>query len=279
MPALAVAAVLTAALLHAVWNAIAHSITDRLVGFALIGAGGMVFGALLAPFTGLPAPASWPALGVSVLLHIAYMGGLMLSYRLGDFGQVYPLARGTAPWVVALAAALLFGERLPLSHLCGVLVVSAGLCALAFSQGRPTRAHLPAIGAALATGLAIASYTLVDGFGVRSSGDPLAYISWLMILQGPFYGAVALATRRGALVAQLRPVWRVGVLGGMLSMAAYGLVLWAQTVGTLAGVAALRETGIIIGALIGTAVFGERFGRVRMAAAAVVAAGVLLLNL
>ncbi|QBI52174.1 DMT family transporter [Streptomonospora litoralis] len=278
MDALAVAAVLTAALLHAVWNAIAHSITDRLVGFALIGAGGLLAGAAVAPFAGLPAPAAWPALALSVVLHIAYMGGLMLSYRLGDFGQVYPLARGTAPWLVAIAAALLFGERLPPAHLCGVVVVCAGLCALTFSQGRPTRVHAPALGAALATGLAIASYTVVDGFGVRSSGDPLAYIAWLMILQGPFYGVVALLARRGRLGAQLRPVWRLGVLGGALSMAAYGLVLWAQTVGTLAGVAALRETGIIIGALIGTAFFGERFGAVRTAAATAVAVGVVLLS-
>ncbi|GAA4897466.1 DMT family transporter [Streptomonospora salina] len=278
MDTLAVAAVLTAALLHAVWNAIAHAITDRLVGFALIGAGGTAIGALAAPFAGTPDPAAWPALLVSVSLHIAYMGGLMLCYRLGDFGQVYPLARGTAPWAVALAAAALLGEHLPPVRLCGVLVVSAGLCALAFAHGRPTRARLPAIGAALATGLMIAAYTLVDGFGVRASGDPLAYVSWMMLLQGPFYGLVALVVRRGRLTAQVRPVWRIGLLGGALSTTAYGLVLWAQTIGTLAGVAALRETGIVFGALIGTVFFGERFGRVRAAAAAGVAIGAVLLN-
>src|SRR5690606_20826921 len=117
----------------------------------------------------------------------------------------------------------------------------------------------------------IAGYAVVAGIGVRASGDPLASLSWLMILQGPWFLAAALLLRRGRLAARLRPVWRVGALGGLLSMAAYGLVLWAQTMGSLAAVAALRETSIIFGAIIAALVFKEGLGRLRVVSAAVVA--------
>ncbi|MFW5415914.1 EamA family transporter [Nocardiopsis sp. CNT-189] len=279
MTTAAAIAVLAAALLHAGWNAIAHAITDRLLGFALIGAAGMAGGAATAAFAGLPDPASWPALGLSALLHVGYMGLLMLSYRVGDFGQVYPLARGTSPWLVALGAAVLLGETLSPLHLAGVLVVSAGLTALVFAGGVPGRDRLPALGAALATGAMIAAYTVVDGVGVRASGDPLAYLAWLMILEGPWFLIAALVLRRGRLASQLRPVWRIGALGGLLSMAAYGLVLWAQTMGSLAAVAALRETSIIFGAIIAALVFKEGLGRLRVLSAVVVATGIALLNL
>ncbi|MFC4562698.1 EamA family transporter [Nocardiopsis mangrovi] len=279
MHALVVGAVLASALLHAVWNAIAHAITDRLIGFALIGASGAVGGAVLAVFAGPVAPAAWPALLVSAALHVAYMGFLMLSYRTGDFGQVYPLARGTSPWVVALGAALLLDEELSPVHLAGVLVVSAGLTALVFASGRPGRAQAPALAAAVVTGLLIASYTIVDGYGVRASGNPLGYIAWLMVLEGPFFMIAAAVLRRGRLAAQLRPVWWIGSIGGLVSMTAYGLVLWAQTIGTLASVAALRETSVVFAAAIGALFFKEGFGRVRVAAAAAVASGIVLLNL
>lgn len=279
MTSTAVVAVLAAALLHAAWNAIAHAVTDRLIGFALIGAAGTVAGAATAAFAGVPDPASWPALGLSALLHAGYMGLLMLSYRLGDFGQVYPLARGTSPWLVAIGAAVLVGETLTPVHLAGVLVVSAGLTALVFAGGVPGRARLPALGAALLTGVMIAGYTVVDGIGVRASGDPLAYLAWLMVLEGPWFLIAAAVLRRGALPAQLRPVWRTGAVGGVMSMAAYGLVLWAQTMGDLAAVAALRETGIVFGAVIAALVFREGMGRVKVVSAAVVAVGIALLNL
>jgi drug/metabolite transporter (DMT)-like permease len=129
------------------------------------------------------------------------------------------------------------------------------------------------------TGLAIASYTAVDGIGVRLAGSTLGYIAWLMALQGVVIPAAALAIRRGALTTQLRGVWLAGLLGGVLSVAAYGLVLWAQTRSALAAVAALRETSIIIGAVIGTLVFREPFGRPRIAATVLVVAGIVLLNI
>ncbi|WP_017572921.1 EamA family transporter [Nocardiopsis halotolerans] len=274
-----VAAVLVAALLHAGWNAIAHAITDRLLGFALIGLGGMLAALPVLAFVGPPPREAWPVLLASLVTHLLYLSLLMLSYHTGEFGQVYPMARGTAPWVVALGGTALLGESMAASDLAGVLVVSAGLMTLVFAGGRPTRAQLPALLAAFATGLGIAVYTVVDAYGVRLTQDPLGYITWIMILQGPVFFLVAAFTRRGALPRQLKPIWKVGLLGGAVSAFAYGTVLWAQLTGAVAGIAALRETSIIFAAVLGTLLFGERFGRVRVSAAVIVVTGVLLLAL
>ncbi len=274
-----VAAVLVAALLHAAWNAIAHAITDRLLGFALIGLGGMLITLPLFLVVGMPPPEAWPFLLASLITHLLYLTLLMLSYRTGDFGQVYPLARGTAPWVVAVIGVVLLGEALPPSELAGVLIISAGLMVLVFAGGLPRRHHVPALLAAFATGLAIASYTVVDAYGVRLTQDPLGYITWIMTLQGPVFFVVAMATRGRELIPQLRPIWKVGLLGGAVSASAYGLVLWAQLSGAVAGIAALRETSIVFAALIGLLFFRERFGPVRIVASAVVVTGVLLLAL
>ncbi len=273
-----VVVVLLAALLHAGWNAIAHSITDRLLGFALIGLGGMLAALPLLPVVGPPPREAWPVLLASLVTHLLYMSLLMLSYRTGEFGQVYPMARGTAPWVVALTGIILLGESMPPSDLAGVLVVSAGLTTLVFAGGRPGRAQLPALLAAFATGVSIAVYTVVDAYGVRLTQNPLGYVAWLMTLQGPVFFVVAVFTRRGALPRQLKPVWKFGVLGGVVSAVAYGLVLWAQLTGAVAGIAALRETSIVFAALLGALLFGERFGPVRVAASAIVVTGVLLLT-
>jgi drug/metabolite transporter (DMT)-like permease len=274
-----VSAVLLAAVLHAVWNAIAHAIDDQLVGFALIGVAvtaGAVVIVLAAP---VPATASRPFLAGSALLHVTYNLLLMRCYRLGEFGQVYPLARGTSPWLVALAAAVLVGEQLSTIRLVGILVISLGLGTLVFAGGVPTRAARPALGAALLTGVSIAGYTTLDGLGVRSAGSVAGYTGWLFLLQGPVLPIVAWTVRRRRLWRQVRPHLLTGLTGGLLSLAAYALVLWAQTRGALAPIAALRETSVIVGAVIGAVLFGERFGRWRIAATVLVAGGVVLITL
>ncbi|MFE4538857.1 EamA family transporter [Streptomyces scopuliridis] len=272
-------AVLIAALTHASWNALAHTIKDQLVAFTLIGGGAAVIGAVLACFTPLPHPAAWPYLVVSALLHIGYQALLMRSFSLGDFGQMYPIARGTAPLVVTVLAAVFVGESLDAWQAAGVVVTSAGLVGLALwgIRGSGSTPHWPALLAALATGLSIAAYTVVDGVGVRNSGSPLGYIAWLMILEGATIPAYALYARRGRLLAQLRPHAARGLLGAALSMLAYGLVLWAQTRAALAPVAALRESSILVGAAIGAVFFKERFGTPRIAAAGLMVVGIGLM--
>ncbi|WP_053754539.1 DMT family transporter [Streptomyces sp. MMG1533] len=277
MTPLVTAAVLLAAVTHASWNAIAHRITDKLVGFTLIAGGGSLIGLAMMPFVPVPAAGAWPYLIVSAVVHLAYYVLLMRSFRLGDFGQAYPIARGTAPLVVTLLAAV-FAHEVPDGWAAaGIAVSCAGLTGVALWGMRGRRPNWAAIGAALATGLTIAAYTVVDGLGVRASGSSLGYIAWLMGVEGVAIPVYALHRRRGQFVTVLRPFAAVGLLGAALSVAAYGLVLWAQTKAELAPIAALRESSIIVGAAIGAVFFKEKFGAPRIAAAGLLVVGIGLM--
>ncbi|MFD3665655.1 EamA family transporter [Streptomyces sp. NPDC058659] len=279
MTPLVTLAVIVAAVTHASWNAIAHHIKDQLLSFTLISGGGALLGMVTAVFVPLPAAGAWPYLIASALLHIGYYALLMRSFTLGDFGQMYPIARGTAPLVVTVLAAVFLDEVPGGWQLLGVAVACAGLTGLALwgIRGKDTRPHWPALLAAGATGLSIALYTVVDGVGVRASGTSLGYIAWLMILQGLVIPAYALWRRRAALVPQLRPYAARGAFGAVLSISAYALVLWAQTKAPLAPIAALRESSIIVGAAIGALFFKERFGGPRIAAAGLMVIGIGLM--
>jgi uncharacterized membrane protein len=273
-----VGAVLVAAILHASWNALLKDGRDRLAMVVLLDLTAMALSALLLPLATSPAPASWGLLGLSVLLHTGYKVLLMQAYQVGDLNQVYPLARGTAPLLVAVVAALFLGEHLGPWQLGGLVGVCGGLVLL-LEGGRATPQGRPMLGLAVATGVAIAAYTVTDGLGVRRSGTDLGYVAWLFLLGGLPIPLWTLAIQRRRLGARVRDRLGVGVVAGALSLAAYGLVIWAQRRGALAVVAALRETSVLVAALIGTLAFSERFGRRRVLAAACITAGIVLLNL
>jgi len=271
-------AVLAAAVLHASWNALLKGVEDRLATVVLLDVTGLVVAAAVVPLVPAPAPASRGLLALSVVLHLGYELLLLVAYRGGDLGQVYPVARGTAPLLVAAWAGLVLGERLAPVQLAGLGAICAGLLALAGAgAGRPAQWRV-AVGPALATGVCIAAYTVADGLGVRRAGTVAGYVAWLFLLHGLPIPLFALAARRQALAGRLRRHLGAGVAAGLLSVAAYGLVLWAQRRGALAVVAALRETSVLVAALIGTLVFGEAFGRRRVLAAALLAAGIVVLN-
>lgn len=284
-------AVLASAVIHAIWNALAHRVPDPLAAITLIGLGLAGVSVPLLFVVPPPAVRSWPYLAASVAVHIGYCLLLARSYRLGDFGQVYPVARGTSPLVVALAAAVLLGERLSGPTLGGVLLVCLGLSVLTGlvgqfrvvgprGAGRFAGVSNPrAIGAAALTGLSIATYTVLDGAGVRVAGGQLSYSVWLLSGLGLGLGAVSSVVYGRKLPSAFAGRWWLVPVGGVLCWASYTLVLWAQTRGALAAVAALRETSVIAAAVIGTLVFGERFGRQRILATVLVATGVLLINL
>ncbi|RDI48198.1 DMT family transporter [Nocardia mexicana] len=273
------AATLVAAVLHASWNAIAHWIPDKTASLTIVNLGGLLCAIPLVLVAMGPDRESWPYLAASTALHVAYNCLLMVSYRLGDLSQTYPLARGTSPLVVTLLAAIFLGEMPRPGQIAGVLLVSAGLACLVF-WGRRTHPSSPAaVGAAVATGLMIAAYTTVDGIGVRLADSTLGYAAWLMLLEQMAVPTAAFALRGRKLWYEIRPVWHIGLAGGAMSVLAYGLVLWAQTRSALADVAALRETSIIAGALIGTLLFRERFGTARVVATCAVAGGIAVMYL
>ncbi|MCM2389990.1 EamA family transporter [Streptomyces albipurpureus] len=279
MTPLVTAAVLLAAITHATWNAMAHAVKDRFAAFTLLVGGSALVGAVMVCFTPLPQAEAWPYLIASALLHLGYQALLFKSFSLGDFGQMYPIARGTAPLVVFLLAAAFLDEQLSGWQLAGMVTATAGLLGIALwgIKGSTTRPDWPALLAALATGLSIAAYTVVDGAGVRASGSTLSYIAWLTLLQGALIPFYAFAAHGRQLLPRLRPYAARGLLGAVLSMIAYALVLWAQTRAPLATVAALRESSIIAGAAIGALFFKERFGGPRLVAAGLMVVGIGLM--
>jgi drug/metabolite transporter (DMT)-like permease len=262
--------------LHASWNAIIKYIDDGLVAFGLMGVVMTVGGGLGLLVTGLPYAAAIPFVLGSVVIHVAYQLGLMQSYRIGAFNQTYPIARGTSPLVVAVGGYFLADEHLGPGPWAGVSLLAVGLMSLAFSAGRLSRADLPAVGAAVLTGLTIAGYTLVDGLGVRRAHDPYAYTCLLFLLQGPVFPVLVLVRRPLAVWREL-PTVAKGTVAGLLSVVAYGAVLWAQTKAPLAEVAALRETSVITAAVLGAVFLKEQFGSRRLAAAVMVAGGIALI--
>jgi len=272
--------------LHATWNALAKSVKDHLVGFVALNLGAGTVCLLVVPFVDAPARRAWPFLALSVVVHVGYQALLLQSYRVGDFNQVYPIARGTAPLLVALLAVPLADERLGAAQLAGVVAIGSGLISLAHlrdwlaaGSARARPGPPPALAFAFATGLLITAYSLVDGLGVRRAESTLGYAAWLVLIESVSIPAYGLLRERARVRRAWRSTWRVAGLGGLLSVTAYAIVLWAQTRGALAAVTALRETGVIVAAVIGTVVFHERFGRRRLVAAVLVAAGVVLLNL
>lgn len=268
--------VLLASFLHASWNLLVKAMKDQVVALGLIAATGVVFGVSVLVVVGGPARASWPFLVVSTVIHVVYNVALLNSYRFGDLSKVYPLARGLAPPLVAVGAAVLVGERLAPGQIVGVAVVAGGLTGLVWARGRNSLADRRAICLALVTGLTIAAYSIVDGLGVRRSASPLAYAGALFFSQGLVVVIAVAAVRARSLAASRRGTWVLGALGGIFSVAAYSLVLWAQTRAPLATVSALRETSIVVAALLGTVLLREGSARRRIVAALVVAAGVVL---
>lgn len=277
MDPLILALVLGAALLHASWNALVKTGGDPFVRLAVVNLVGGLCALPLLTIVAFPAEASWRYLAVSVVIHHAYYLALAYGYRFGDLSHVYPIARGIAPPLVALIAWAFADESPGGLGLLAIVVISAGIMSLAFTDdGRPGAPK--ALAFALATGLAIAGYTLADGLGGRAAGDVFGYIAWLFVIDAvPFSVLVALRYRARLGVALAR-AWRPAALGGVLAVGAYGLVIWAMTRAPMAQVSALRETSVIMAALIGTRLLREPFGTRRIIAAGLVAAGVMLLQ-
>lgn len=269
--------VLLAGLIHAVWNAMAKGIASQSTSFALMNVGIAVVSWIALPFIGLPRAAAWPFVLASVTCHIGYQLFLMGSYERANFSRAYPIARGVAPLLVSLGGLVFANEHLDAEGILGVFVVAVGVVSLAYVRNS-SRLDRVGIYWALATGAAIAVYTVVDGLGVRRSHDTLRYAVALFVIQSTLW-LVAVVVRRGGRWTDNRSTIRIGLLAGLMSLAAYTIVLYAQTRAPLGVVSALRETGVVWAAAIGVVFFKEGRARAIMVPALVVVAGIALLSL
>ena len=270
--------VLLAAFLHAVWNAFVKQTGDRLVFIAVLMAGGSLGALVTLPFVGLPAPESWPYIVLSVVLHTGYPLFLIMAYKYGDLSHVYPLARGSAPLIVALLSLPLIGEQLSGQSLVAILIMAAGLMSLSFARGAENLRNPQAMFFALGTGLFIAAYTITDGVGARLAGSAHSYAGWIMALEGFPIMAYLLLKRRASALSQIAQVWKRAVVMGLLSLIAYWAVIWAMTVAPIALVAAVRETSIIFALLFGVFFLKERLSLVRVLAIFATLIGIVLLK-
>ncbi|HEY5636923.1 MAG TPA: EamA family transporter [Burkholderiales bacterium] len=273
------AAVLASAVLHAGWNALLKSSADKDLENISLAVGRGVLALAIVPFLPLPAAASWPWLAASVIVHIAYFWALAAAYRWGELSFSYPVMRGGAPVIVALAGVLAFGELLPLAEALGVALICAGILGFAIVRGHDPVAQKKALGFALLNAFVIASYTMIDARGVRLSGAPVAYAMWFFVCNSLVQCSIGFAVRGRAVLPHLRRYWPRVMLGGALTLGAYGTALWAMSLAPVALVAALRETSVIFAALIGWLFLGERFTRQRVFATVAVLAGLAALRI
>jgi len=274
------ALVLFAAACHAGWNAVIKFGLDPFTSTSLIA---IAAGLVAAPFifvVGVPIAAAWPWLIASVVLHIGYYIGLTEAYRAGDMGQVYPLARGSAPLLTAIVSVAFVGEVLtPLAY-SGIALLAAGVFLISMRGSRDAgRLNRRAVGFALFTACTICGYSIVDGVGARTSGNAHAYAVMLFVCDGLAMLVIALWRRGAALATGLAGHWRSAFAGGALSLAAYWIAIWAMTVAPIAMVAALRETSVLFGAAIAVIVLREPLRAGRIVAAVMIVAGLALIRL
>ncbi len=272
-----VAAVLFGAMLHAGWNALVKSSTDKALDTALIHLLGSVVAIPLVLLVGWPPASAWPFLAASLVIHVAYYTALTGAYQHGDLGLTYPLMRGTAPLLVALSATVTLGETLSPLAWVGVLAVSAGVLTLGLS--RHAFEAPKAVRFALVNAVIIAVYTVVDALGVRAAGQALPYVATLFLLDGWPFALIVFLRRRGAVLPYARKRWPIALGGAIASLGSYGIALWAMTQAPVATVAALRETSVLFAVLLGVWFLKEVFTPRRVIGTCAIVAGVMALRL
>jgi drug/metabolite transporter (DMT)-like permease len=272
-------AVLGAALLHAGWNSVIKSGNDP---FATVTHLSLVSGTtalFFLPFVSPPGPSVWPWLALSALLHTAYRLFLIQAYKTGDLVHVYPIARGAAPLITAIGTLLLIGESIGPAGFAGVAALSLGVFLMSLRGGRLATFDRRTVGFALCSALATAGYSLVDGIGARINGSGPGFALWMFVGNMLVMQALALALKGPEIYRSLPANWVPAVGGGIMSMSAYFIVIWAMTKAPIALVAALRETSVLFAGLISMLILKEPLTAWRAAAALVIVAGVVMMRL
>jgi len=273
-------AVLAAAAAHASWNAMVKVRLDRFASMTLMFIGMGVFALPVLFLVPMPQGVTWLYILASMAFHTGYRWFLVKAYETGDLAQAYPLARGTAPLITTLGAALLLAELPGAVAMLGIGLLSLGTLAMSFKGGDPTAGFgRRTVTYALVTSLFVASYTLSDGAGARSAASATSYIAWLYVLDGLWCLTLALMLRGRRILTVMAPEWRTGALAGGLAAGSYWVAAWAFTQAPIAAVAALRESSILFAMLISVAVLREAITGWRVVAALLIVAGVVALRI
>jgi len=269
MTALVLACLMCAAILHASWNAVLRGGSDQLWSMTLMMIAVACVSATALIFVPWPNAASWPYVIASALIQTGYNISLVRTYRSGDLGQTYPVSRGSSPVLVALGAAIFAHESLDATSCIGIAMVSGGILFLAF-QGKKVRIDF--LPAAFTTGILIGAYSVVDGIGVRLSGNSLAYSTSMFLLWSITMPAI-FWFMRGRPPAYTKIQTLIALTGGIVSILAYGIVIWAMQYDAMGVVSALRETSVVYAAIIGRLFLKEKLTTRRITSCLAIAMG------
>jgi uncharacterized membrane protein len=273
------AAMLFGALMSATWNAIVKGGSNKYLHAVLVANSAALIAVILLPFMRQPAPQAWIYIAASALLQTVYYTLLAAAFRAGDMSHAYPIMRGTAPLLVSLVSGPLIGEALSLGKWIGVGMICTGVIGLAWEARYHMSMHGGVAKYALLNAAVIASYTVVDGIGVRMSGTSFGYMLWNLLTTAIIFSVWTIVTRPGELLAYAGGRMRIALVGGIATTTSYGIILWAMTQAPIAAVAALRETSMIFVLAIAVVVFKERAGLRRYAATALIAGGAVAIRL
>lgn len=277
MSVLVFVAVLCAAALHAVWNALVKASGDKELNMTAVVLGHAPAATLALMLTTPPNPASYPYIAAGVALHVGYQFFLLWAYRAGDLTQVYPVARGSAPLIIAAVSVSALGVVLSPMQGLAILVIAAGLFSLALVRRDAGTINVKAAGFALATGCFIAAYSLVDGLGARAAGSSFGYYGCLALINAVAF-ASAMALYKPGTLGLLRKSGSAFFIGGTASFAAYAIVTWAFTQAPIAIVSALRETSIVFALFIGVFVLREKLDLSKVASTFAVLLGAMMMR-
>ena len=272
-------AILLGAALHATWNAFVRSAANKFMDTILVLLGMGFWAGCVVPFVPLPSPASWPYLIASIIIHVAYFGLVVLTYRDAELSFAYPIMRGTAPAFSAILAALLLHESPAQLGWMGVFLISCGVVILSLDSWRVGSLKRSSLFLVLLNAGVIVMYTLVDGVGVRLSGNAVSYIGWTFFLPIMFIFLVLLIRWRGPVATYARHHVPRGLIGGACILGSYGIALWAMTRAPIALVAALRETSVLFAMLIATLFLGEQISRWRFISILTISAGAVAIKI
>ena len=279
MPATVMILVLLAALLHASWNFLVKQAEDKYLSMSAVVIGHTPFAAAALLYAPLPGIDSLAYILTGAALHTGYQLFLLNSYRFGDLSQVYPLARGVAPLIVACISVILLGVRLSVLELSGIVVIGAGIASLCAVRRRDGVHSHRAGFLAITTGTFIAAYSLVDGIGARKAGTALGFYGWLSLCNAVVFGTIMNFSRPGLIRKMVNRNWRLVLTAGGASFCAYALVTWGFTLAPIALVTALRETSIIFALLFGAIFLREGFDTLKVWATVLTMLGVVALRI
>lgn len=270
-------AVLCAALFHATWNSLIKGGKDPLLNSMMISATQLFVCIIAIGFLPLPHPDSWPFIIITTIIHVSYLFLLAKSYHAGELSRVYPIVRGLPPLIVSVVIFLILDEDMSFYGWLGIGVISCGILTLEIGNKIPSRKVLFL---SVATAIMIATYTVIDGIGARLSGNSTSFLIWFVLFQSIIYTAlvIMMKSRKQCAVYVLR-YWKRGIIGGVLSISAYGIALWAVTKAPIAYVAALRETSVLFASIIAIVFLSEPLRISRIVSAILIVSGIIIMKI